>query len=229
RQLNEHVSVYAENVYGLFSDEGRMTALYGIDFAPDSVWSASATYETGQIEDELAGDLNRHALSAALNYIQGGVEWTSRGEVRIEESDDGSRNRNTFLGQTGLSVQTSDDWRMLAGVSALISESDQSSILDGDYIEATIGGAYRPVDNDRFNALIRYTYLHDLPGPDQVSRNGSVLGPAQRSHIFSVDANYDVTEYLTIGGKYGFRIGEISDSRAVEDFERSSMHLFVLR
>lgn len=229
RRLNESVSVHAENTYGLFSDAGRMTSLYGVNFTPDAVWSASATYETGRIEDDLASDLERHALSAALSYVENGIEWTSRGEVRIEESEDHSRDRNTFLGQTGLSVQTSDDWRMLAGVSALISESDQTSILDGDYIEATVGGAYRPVDNDRLNALIRYTYLYDLPGPDQVSRNGSTLGPAQRSHIFSVDANYDVTENLTIGGKYGFRIGEISDSRAAEDFERSSMHLFVLR
>ncbi|HWJ87346.1 MAG TPA: TonB-dependent receptor [Pelagibacterium sp.] len=229
RRLNEAVSVHAENTYGLFSDDGRMSSLYGIDFAPDQAWSASATYETGRIDDALSGDLERHALSAGLSYVEDGIEWTSRGEVRIETSDDGSRDRNTFLGQTGLSVQTNDDWRALAGVSALVSQSDQSSILDGDYIEATLGGAYRPVNNDRLNALIRYTYLYDLPGPDQVSRNGSVLGPAQRSHIFSVDANYDVTEHLTIGGKYGFRVGEISESRLVRDFESSSMHLFVLR
>lgn len=171
----------------------------------------------------------RSFIRSDISYVQDGIEWTSRGEVRIEDSDDKERDRNTFLGQTGLSVQTNEDWRMLAGVSALVSQSDQTSILDGDYIEATVGGAYRPVDNDRLNALIRYTYLYDLPGPDQVSRNGSARGPAQRSHIFSVDANYDVTENLTIGGKYGFRIGEISDSRDAEDFERSSMHLFVLR
>lgn len=229
RRLNEAVSVFAENTYGLFSDEGHINALYGINLTPDILWSASLTYETGTVQHDLAGSLERHALSGALAYKADGIEWNNRAELRVENSTDHSKDRNTVLGQSGLSVQTSDDWRLLGGVSALLSQSDQSSILDGDYVEASIGAAYRPVDNDRLNALIRYTYLYDLPGPQQVSSNGSVLGPAQRSHIFSVDANYDLTENLTIGGKYGFRIGEVSASRNVQNFEVSSAHLFILR
>jgi len=118
---------------------------------------------------------------------------------------------------------------VLAGFDGLISNSDQSSILDGDYIEASVGAAYRPVDNDRLNALFRYTYLYDLPGPDQVTSTGSALGPAQRSHILSVDANYDVTEDITIGAKYGLRVGEVSKSRLSDDFERSMVHLGIVR
>lgn len=229
RRLNDAASVFAENTYGLFDDEGRLNALYGVSFQPDQVWSASATYETGRIADDLAGDLERHALSGALAYTEAGIKWTTRGEVRLEDSADGSKDRNTFLGQTGLAVQTNDDWRLLAGINALVSQSDQASILDGDYVEATVGAAYRPVDHDRLNALMRYAFLYDLPGPDQVSRNGSVLGPAQRSHIFSIDANYDLTETLTVGAKYGFRIGEVSQSRESEDFTASSAHLAILR
>ena len=43
-----------------------------------------------------------------------------------------------------------------------------SDIRDGRYIEARLGAAYRPVDNERVNALFSYTYLEDLPGQDQV-------------------------------------------------------------
>jgi hypothetical protein len=118
---------------------------------------------------------------------------------------------------------------MLASVDAVISNSDQASILDGDYIKASIGATYRPVDNDKLNLLFRYSYLYDLPGAQQVNASGNVLGPSQRSHILSADVTYDVNEWLTVGGKYGFRTGSISKTRAVQDFETSTVHLGILR
>ncbi|MEZ5856010.1 MAG: hypothetical protein R3D67_15160 [Hyphomicrobiaceae bacterium] len=45
----------------------------------------------------------------------------------------------------------------------------------------------------------------------------------------SADANFDVNRYLTIGGKYGFRIGQVSASRSKFDFIDSSAHLGVIR
>lgn len=229
QELSDTLSVNAENTYGLFSDEGSTTALYGVNFEPDTIWSAWGTYETGRIVDEDASDFERHAISLGLGYQDEGIEWTSRGELRLEDSDDDTRDRATALLQSGLSVKTNDDWRILAGFDGLISRSDQSAILDGDYIEASIGAAYRPVNHDRLNALMRYAFLYDLPGPDQVSRDGEVLGPAQRSHIFSADVNYDLTQYLTVGAKYGVRIGETSETRDSDDFTASTVHLGVVR
>ncbi|WP_127143129.1 TonB-dependent receptor [Pelagibacterium montanilacus] len=229
RRISDVASVHAENIYDVFGGKQSLTGLYGVTFTPDERWTASGTYETGTIEDPDAEDFSRHALSTALAYTDGGVEWTGRGELRLEDSDDDTRDRATILGQSGLSVQIDDTWRALGAASAVLSASDQSSILDGEYIEASIGAAYRPVENDRLNALIRYTYLYDLPASDQVSVDGTTMGPAQRSHIFSADANYDLTEWLTIGAKYGFRIGEISETREADDFEASSVHLGVLR
>jgi len=229
RRLNEVATVHAENIYDVLGERNSVTGLYGVTLTPDKSWTASATYETGTIADPDASEFSRHAVSAAVAYAQDGIEWSARGEVRLEDSLDDTRDRTTVLGQSGLSVQVDDNWRLLGGASLLISSSDQSSILDGDYVEAGIGAAYRPVDNDRFNALIRYTYLYDLPGPSQVSVGGTTMGPAQRSHIFSADANYDITEYLTVGAKYGLRIGEVSSTRAAADFEASTVHLGVLR
>lgn len=229
QRINEALSVHAENNYGLFSDAGSTTALYGVNFKPDALWTGSGTYETGRIVDDFGSDFERHAISLALGYQDDGIEWSGRGEFRLEDSADGTRDRVTALLQSGVSVQTSDDWRILAGMDGLFSRSDQSAILDGDYVEATIGAAYRPVNHDRLNAIFRYTYLYDLPGPDQVSRGGTVLGPAQRSHILSVDANYDLTPFLTVGAKYGLRIGEVSQSRSIQDFVASTVHLGVVR
>lgn len=229
QRLNEAVSVRAENTFGLFGDTGSATALYGVDLTHDAHWSSWGLYETGRNRDDRANGPERHSLSLGLAYKDDGIDWTNRGEIRVENAAGGSRQRTTGLLRSGLSIKTDDDWRLLAGIDGLISRSDQSAILDGDYVEASIGAAYRPVGHDRLNALIRYSYLYDLPGPDQVSRAGKVLGPAQKSHIFSVDANYDLTEYLTVGAKYGVRIGEVSTDRNRQAFAASTVHLGIVR
>ena len=66
--------------------------------------------------------------------------------------------------------------------------------------------------------------------------SGDSLAPAQRSHILSLDVNYDLMPWLTVGGKYGFRYGEVlnrTDDGAgtgfVDDWQQSSAHLGVLR
>ena len=228
QRLNEAVSVRAENTYGLFSDAGSASALYGVDFTHDARWTSWGLYETGRIFEN-ASDFERHALSLGFGYKDAGIDWTNRGELRFESSEDGIRGRTTALLQSGLTAKTDDDWRVLAGFDSLLSRSDQSAILDGDYVAASIGAAYRPVENDRLNALFRYTYFYDLPGPDQATCRAPSLGPAQRSHILSIDANYDITPYLTLGAKYGVRVGEVSASRNSNDFVPSILHLGILR
>ncbi|MGI9404886.1 MAG: TonB-dependent receptor, partial [Hyphomicrobiaceae bacterium] len=56
-----------------------------------------------------------------------------------------------------------------------------------------------------------------------------VAGPEQRSHVLSSDVTYDLNEYVSVGAKYGFRIGEVSTTRSSADFIRSSAHLGILR
>ena len=53
--------------------------------------------------------------------------------------------------------------------------------------------------------------------------------PAQKSNIFSADANYRVTNWLTLGGKIGHRDGEVSLSRTEDDFVENSATLLVGR
>ena len=92
-----------------------------------------------------------------------------------------------------------------------------------------MGFAYRPTLNNRFNALFKYNYLLDLPGPNQVSVGGTVNGPWQMSHILSADANYDLTKIITIGGKYGFRLGSTRDRVDGSPWVDSTAHLAVAR
>jgi lipopolysaccharide assembly outer membrane protein LptD (OstA) len=157
-----------------------------------------------------------------------GWDWHLRGEVRIERSSDSNKDRDTFLLSSGSTYKVNPDWRFKSSLDALISNSDQSTLLDGEYVEASLGYAYRPVDNERMNALFKYTYLYDLAGPDQLAFDGSSGADKQRSHILSMDVNYDLNKRWTIGGKYGLRIGETAP-RGTSTFTASTTQLAVLR
>ena len=112
--------------------------------------------------------------------------------------------------------QLSQDWRLLGKFNYAVSESSQGGSYDNDFTEAVLGYAYRPVHNDRLNALLKYTYFYNLPATDQES--GTDTGVIQRSHIGSVDFMYDLTHRWSVGGKYAYRYGQVAQDREDPEF-----------
>ena len=51
----------------------------------------------------------------------------------------------------------------------------------------------------------------------------------QKSHIFSIDAIYDLTRRWSLGGKYAYRLGQVSQDRVNVEFFDSSASLYVVR
>lgn len=249
RRLDDVASAYAETRYDMFGNKRSLAQTYGILFTPDTFWSVDVGLVVGQVRDETLNpgtglqraDFDRYAPSLSVSYVDedAGIKANARGEVRIEDSTDNSRDQNTYLFAGGLSWKTSEDWRLLANFDAVIADAQSSETLfrDTDYMEASIGYAYRPVDNDRLNALFRYTWLYDMPGNNQLvsGATGDLFAPAQRSHILSVDVDYDLLPWLTIGAKYGFRYGEVKNrindgsGNFEENWQVSSAHLGILR
>lgn len=230
RRYSDRVTAYAENNYDMFGRRRALTSAYGVTYTPDNRWTLGGALEAGDVRDANASDFQRRAVSLSAGYRDAErFSATIRGEARFENSEDGTRNRNSYLAGGSVSARLSEDWRLLAGVDAVISRSDQSALLDGDYVAANLGVAWRPVANDRVTGLAKYQFLHDLPGPQQVTVNGGALGPAQRSHVLSADASFRLNRWLTLGGKVGARIGEVSQTRAAGDFVRSGAQLAVAR
>lgn len=245
RKYNDEWSAYAENNYDLFGERNSLTKSYGVTYTPDKVWTFDGGFEAGRIEDETLdpytglqrSDLDRKAVSMGVGYKDGdSINARIRGEARFEDSNDSTRDRNTYLIASGLSWKTSDDWRVQLKIDSVLSDTDsQSSFRDGNYVETSMGFAYRPVDNDRFNALFKYSWLYDAPGENQVSAiTGDEYGPSQRSHILSADFTYDLFPWLSVGAKYGFRIGSVrqrleDDREKFSEWQKSSAHLGIVR
>lgn len=247
RKLNDMLSAYAENNYDLFGRRDSVTKTYGVIYTPDKVWSFDGAIGAEAVEDDgidpytglERSDFDRKSVSLSGSYKddERGITGRTRGEVIVERSDDNTRDRNAYLFASGLSWKTNKNWRLLTNINAVISDSQSaSSFRDGSYVEASFGYAYRPVENDRLNALFMYKWVYDQPGEYQVSAiTGEKYGPAQRSHILSVDVIYDLLPWLSVGGKYGFRYGDVrqrllnEDRQKFSDWYQSSAHLGILR
>jgi hypothetical protein len=234
---NKRISVFVEDNSDLFGERRSLTQTYGVKYTPDDLWTYGLGFEIGNIWDNTINttsllknsDFDRKAVSATLAYHDADyMSAHANLEYRNEASQDHTRDMNSYFLQAGTSVKTSDDWRLSENLNAVISDASTTT-RSGKYIEGWLGYAYRPVANDRLNALFKYTFLYDLPGADQVNASGSTNGPSQISNILSVDVSYDITPIFTLGGKYGFRIGETLDRAAGSTWQQSSAHLGVVR
>jgi len=230
-RFNDSLSVYGEERFGYGQNQTSLTHVYGLTFNPSEVWSFGANVENGQIEDNINGTFDRTAVSLSAGHATESVRLATNLEARFEDGVQAGNNRDrtTWLMRNTASFDAGENWEVLGRFNFAISDSDQSDFLDADFVEGVVGAAYRPVNNDRLNALLKYTYFEDLSPAQQFSAGGTQALARQKSQIFSVDAIYDLNEKLSIGGKYGFRSGEVALSRTSDDFVTSDAHLGVVR
>ena len=86
-------------------------------------------------------------------------------EGRFEDGilNGAERDRTTWLMRNTVAFDANEDVEAIARFNFAVSDadSDDSSFLNADYVEGVVGLAYRPVHNDRLNALAKYTYFED--------------------------------------------------------------------
>ncbi|MFN3536710.1 MAG: hypothetical protein ACK4Y4_04625, partial [Brevundimonas sp.] len=211
-RLTEATSVFAEGRFEHGSGPTGWTQSYGADFTPFENWTFGGRYETGELADALGQGIERRAIGATADYSGERFRVASALEQRTERSTQFG-DRTTWATRNLATWHVDDAMRLFARANLSLSESDQSSLLDADYYEVVLAGAYRPVDNDRLNVLAKYTYLYDLPSPGQVDALGLSLDFAQRSHVVAIDGTYQLLPRLAIGAKVAYRVGELRASR----------------
>jgi hypothetical protein len=238
--LTEEASAFAESSYDLYGRRKSLAQTYGVNYTPDELWTVDTALTTGSINDETIdattnlqrSDFDRQAISSAVSYKDTENGWRGRikGEIRHDDSADNTRDSNTYVLASNFAVETSESWRMLADLDMVVSDGNSEALSSGDYIETSLGFAYRPIDNDRFNALFRYTYLYDLPGIEQAtSVTSSEEALKQRSHIVSADLSYDLLPWITVGTKQALRFGEVSEDSLGSDWSSSLAYLGTLK
>lgn len=226
------LSVYGEERLGFGSTQSSQTHAYGVTFNPTETWTLGASVENGVVKDDFFGNFDRTAFSVSAGRSTESLRLATNLEARFEDGvQAGSQlNRTTWLMRNTVAYDANQNWELLGRLNFAISDSDQSDFLNSDFVEGVLGAAYRPVNNDRLNALMKYTYFEDLAPAGQVSAGGTVATPRQKSQVFSVDAIYDISKRFSLGGKYGYRSGEVAFDRSANNtFIKSDAHLAVAR
>ena len=226
-RFSDNVSVFGEERWRHRKDYSGLTHAYGLDLVLQDDWKAAVSFEYGELHDEYAGDVDRLAGTTSLSYAVDGVTYTGKFEYRKDKTE--TSKRDTFLTHNSFGAKVNLDWRFIGRLNGSYSNSTLGDFYDGNFAEGIAAFAYRPVDNDNLNVLFKYTFLHELPSPGQISAAGNGVDFSQRSHVVSIDAAYDLNQWVTLGGKYAYRRGELRDNRTGGNWFDSEAHLAIAR
>ncbi len=227
QRFSQSLSVYGENRVGIGGIAPSLTRSFGLQFTPTDKLSFTGSFENGRIDDATTGQFRRTAGSFGVGYVTEGVRFGSTIELRDENGP--AVDQTVWLLRNDLSYAVDPSWTALARFNLARADQSNPSINAAEFTEAVAGLAFRPVQNERFNALVRFTYFEDLGPVGQITGSGQTQSPKQSSMIVNIDANYDLSQSLTLGGKYGYRAGRVSLTRDSDIFVSSDAHLAVLR
>ncbi|MFZ9060472.1 MAG: OmpA family protein [Steroidobacteraceae bacterium] len=232
-RVSDSTSVFLEERYQDTGGLSGLTHSAGVNLVASERLNLGFTADVGTLVDSNTGaETDRMAGSVRVGYGFDSVQLSSAIEYRMDDltrPDLGQEKRTTWLFRNNFKYQVNPDGRVIGKLNYSSSDSSRGAFYEGGYTEAVIGYAYRPVANDRLNALAKYTYFYNVPTTDQLSLQGIASEFVQRSHVAAVDLSYDFTANITVGGKYAYRLGQVSIDREAREFFDNTAHLMVLR
>ncbi|MGI9236437.1 MAG: OmpA family protein, partial [Woeseiaceae bacterium] len=232
-RIADSTSVFLEERYQHNDTMTGLTHGTGISFAPTEKWNLGINTDIGTLQDSQTGaETDRVAGGVQIGFGFDKLQLSSGIEYRnddVEQFDLSSIDRTTWLFRNSFKYQVNPASRLLGKLNRSESESSQGTFYDGGFTEAVLGYAYRPIMNDRLNALTKYTYFYNVPTTGQATLQNIAAEFIQKSHIASVDVTYDISERISVGGKYAHRLGKVSLDRESPEFFDNNASLYVVR
>ena len=232
-RLGDSTSIFLEERYQHNETMTGLTHATGISFAPTEKWNLGLNTDIGTLQDSQTGaKTERLAAGVQIGFGFNALQISSGIEYRNDDAEqpDLTRNeRTTWLFRNSFKYQLNPSARFLGKFNHSKSDSSLGTFYEGGFTEAVVGYAYRPIDHDRLNALVKYTYFYNVPTTGQITSQNIAAEFIQKSHIASVDVTYDITQTFSIGGKYAYRLGQVSLDRANPEFFDNGASLYVIR
>jgi flagellar motor protein MotB len=232
-RLSDTTSVYVEERYQNGGSLSGLTHTTGINLTTKEHWNFGGNAEIGKLHDSQTGAAtDRKAAGINMGYGVAKMQFSSAIEYRRDNAEQPDLTHNettTWLIRNNFKLQLTPDWRLIGKLDHSVSDSSLGEFYAGGYTEAVVGYAYRPVRNDRLNALVKYTYFYNVPTTGQVGLQNTAAEFLQKSHIAALDLNYDLTANWSIGSKYAYRMGQESLDRVHPNFFDNPAQLAVLR
>lgn len=232
-RLSDSTSVFHEERYEHADTATGLTHATGVSLVPNDHWNFGLNTDIGELKDRQTGaEIKRRAGGLRVGYGFEAMQFSSAVEYRYDDTEmlDGNwSDRTTWLFRNSFKFQMGPDWRLVGKLNHSDSDSSQGDYFDGGYTEAVFGYAYRPVWHDRLNVLTKYTYFYNIPTTEQETGQNVAAEFIQKSHVAAVDVSYDLTRNWSVGGKYAYRLSQMSVDRENQDFFDNNAHLYVAR
>jgi flagellar motor protein MotB len=233
-RLSDASSVYVEERYQDIDSSSGLTHAAGVTLTPDSHWNFGINGEVGTLFDsQTDAATKRKAGGIRVGYSYDKIQASSGVEYRDDDMQQPDAttytNLKTWLFRNNFKYQITPDWRLIGKFDHSMSNDSQGQFYDGGYTDAVLGYGYRPVQSDRLDVLAKYTYFYNLPTAGQMTPQDVAAQFIQKSRIASIDATYDLTQALSVGGKYAYRVGEAALDRVNPQFFDNTADLYIVR
>ncbi len=219
-KISENVNAVVERRIGSGSYEKSLSNLLGIDYSLRKGWLLSAAYTQSEIEKLAERPTGLYPFPDATS--PGGAATTGTGSVNRRIFNLGSVcQQNAFQLKNGLEIRWDDgdidstqylltntyqniihhDYTYYCKLNYSITQDTTAATELARFIESTVGIAYRPVQDDRFNFLGEFTYI------DQRSPAGQISGtvPREISQIISLEGIYDLDTRWQLAEKVAYK------------------------
>lgn len=218
-KLSEKVGLYTEHqlAYGTYEDS--ISDLFGVDYNVKENWMLTFDYTQSNVDKKAerpvhydypfsgivtgeTGAVDRTVIGGGISYKNTNAEYKTRLQWR---DDDGADDLTQYV-MTNLFKWKKNEalsYSLKLNYSLTSNDIDDNDLTR--FVEASLGFAYRPVENDRLNIIGAYTYLEDLSPVEQI--DGTL--PGERSHVFSLEWIYDLSERWQWGEKLAYKRSEI--------------------
>jgi len=240
-RFSDSTSVFAEERYRHGNSLTGLTHAAGVNLAPTEGFTVSATTDIGTLRNlQTDAKTDRVAGGFRIGYafdtlrLSTGIEYRDdKQELSYLPGSPGANTRETelktWLYRNSFRWQITPSYRLLGKLNFSTSSNSLGDFFNGEYTEGVLGFAYRPVSNDRLNAMVKYTYFYNMPTMGQVTQINAPSQYIQKSNIGALDVTYDLTSTWSIGGKYAYRMSEISLYRDDPQYFDNSAALYILR
>ena len=219
-RVSNQVTLYNESQQLKTALETGVVHTFGLDFIPSTGWNIGFSLQEGELESA-QGIVDRRAATVTGGYRSPSINWSSKLEYR---KDTGAEAREQWLTSNRLTYKLDEDWRLAARFNYSDTEDQVDPLQNAKFVEANLGFAYRPVDNNRWALLGKYTYLYDLRTLAQVT-----TGSDQKSDIFSFEGIYKINPEWELAGKVAHRKGQVREGRGTGDWFSSTANLYAIQ
>ncbi|OGW89884.1 MAG: hypothetical protein A3A73_00050 [Omnitrophica bacterium RIFCSPLOWO2_01_FULL_50_24] len=206
-QVNSRSRFYSEREYSSYQDGERSASILGYETQLTDRWNVDSSFERSQIRDISEVNSHRNALAFEVSYLDlDAVKNVARVDLMI---DNGATNRFQWL------FHDTFDWKLSPDTqfSARLKRSDSYEWGDGGIrtdassTEVNFGLAYRPIDQDRWNALARYTWLNEISATSQFDTPDLFgIEVDESAHILAAEFGYKLLPpRLDLAEKFAYR------------------------